>query len=479
MLLGALPLPRTKIVQFDSSISAPAPLDELSLWNGVRKFTHEQVSLTSEEIDYALEVLNVMFPNIAHRSTVVDANSVSTAIRHHSEKSAGWPWNMWGCPTKEQAVEQFGIDAVERYYLEHSTIISSTLKDEIRSLGKDARFFRPQDVSSYVEGVRLFYDQNDYLMGTLHSTPIACRYVIPGRDVSRLFRDVERFSPGRCFAADGSAWDANFPLAFAEVIACFRSAGYTLPTTDRVVRYYSMMYNGYTNVAGHLYGLVGQPSGHHNTSTDNCLGHIVAMSVIACRHKIELRQFVESIRFRCCGDDLLYSTRDERFYALPLQAAYEALGVYLEFEFADPHCASDLSFVGCRIHVRSDGHWMPYLTEDRVKMRRPVVLRGQGFREKLSRLCSLAIMCYGNEDVYNSLVSEFEDVVSVNVLAGLLDASDPVCGGLRLAMRKDTLENAYLRFEGVPFSLFRRIIGHVKEPPIKSDGFDYPHLRRS
>lgn len=444
--IPARPLPRGSYEDAIWGGYSQAPLDHVSYVNGVAKFQHDQCLISNDEADYAYRFLHFLFPGVARYSKVATDQEVNVMLQQHADKSAGHPWETMGAPLKGDAVKMFTLDQLEQYYRDNVSVISSTLKDELRAVGKDARLFRPQDISSYVEGVRLFGHQNAYLMAT-HRSPVFNHFTVPGNDLPRLFRELQQFSPN-CYAADGARWDANFQLSVASIIAAFRSCGELDP--ERVRRYTSMMYNGYTAWAGELIHLVGQPSGHHNTSVDNSLAHIVLMAIHGYRAGLSFDELVREVKFYCCGDDLIWSTRTKLFEPSKLNETYSNFKVYLEFEFLEPKSVFDLTFVGQK-PVLVDFNGVKVLSHTLITDRSIAGLfidrRGMTLLDKLGRDASLAMQCYQDKDRFTMIMDLFHSRVAKGVADGVLSENDPALQGLLRALSKPALDSMYFHWE--------------------------------
>lgn len=425
---------------------APAPLDELSLWNGVCKFQHDQFLVSDKAIEFMLEVLDYYFPLMNKYSKVSSDKIVERELFEHKHKTAGYPWFIRGTPLKGNVHETFGLSAIEQYYQQYTSVIGSTLKDELRPVDKDSRLFRPQDVSSYVEGIRLFYYQNEYLMSTFGRSPLCNRFVLPGRDIPMIFTLLNEFSE-LCYGGDGSRWDANFPLILASVVATFRARH--LPE-DRVQRYYQMMYNGYTNVGGHLLHLVGQPSGHYNTSVDNSLANICLMALHAYNQGMDLEDFVNKVLFFVCGDDLIWADRSGLFAPELLSSSYVSAGVYLEFEHLEPHHAYDLGFVGQRISVRYVNGVrvkMTCLRYDRTVASAHIRRRSATAKDELAKLVSLVQLSFGDEELYNIINGVLQSFVATCLVDQRLSLADTEVVGLMRAVTPRALTQLHLGLE--------------------------------
>lgn len=444
----ARPLPRTKFVTVSSEEYSPAPLDETSLWNGVLKFAHPQQLMPSKFTPYAIAVLDHFYPLLASSSTCASNQEIEAKIRDpdHASKISGYPCSELGYPSKLRALEAYGIDGLARMYDCATPVIGATLKDELRPTGKDARFFRPQDVSSYAEGIRLFEHQNEYIAGNLFAHPSFFKFCTPGTDLSFMYKRLFEHR-GDLYDADGASWDANFPLAIAEILCYWRSREHEAP--DRVRRYYEAMYNGYTAVGGHLFHLVGQPSGHVLTTTDNCLANIVLMSYHAWRNKLPLEEFLNGVLFYCCGDDLVWSDRTKLFYPEALSESYHELGVYLEFSSLEPVSRFDLTFVSTHPRVvKING--VPFLSY--VYDAHRLKSKGSSFKSRepkqiLAKIASYCQLSFFDEDLYryfrDFLLRMHADYVSRSLVA----FNDPDVVGAIRATNPEFLRRLYLHLE--------------------------------
>jgi hypothetical protein len=405
---------------------------------------HAQQSLTTAEAEFALEYLNSWFPALDMNSQIASDEVVNLQLALHDDRSSGDPWSSLGCPQKLQAFEKFGLQQLEEYYASHWSVVSSTLKDELRKVGKDARFFRPQDVSSYIEGVRLFYHQNEYLTQTFAS-PVFCRYVTPGTALSRVFQSIESHSENR-YAADGSSWDANFPLAVASVIATFRAKH----SPERFQRYYRQMYNGVTRVMGEGLRLIGQPSGHYNTSVDNCLAHMVLIAVHGYRHGLSVEQINADLLYYCCGDDIIWSTKSNIFAPANIDATYSSLGVYLEYEYLVGKSVMWLSFCGAT-PIKRDIRGVRYMSYymSHPKCHASLLLHRVKSRplDVLNKLCCIAQLYFMNEDLFNYAKTIFTTTLSNYVASNLVSFRDPNVLGCLRALNEQVLIEKYTGFE--------------------------------
>jgi len=399
-------------------------------------------------MEYAFLYLNHLFPLLSRSSVLATDADVAGRFRENGEKASGFPWSMWGAVTKQQALDRFGLQQIADYYRDNTTIISSTLKDELRKVGKDARLFRPQDVSSYVEGIRLFHNQNAYLART-HRSPVFIKFVTPGRDLIYLFSQLMSHSKN-LYAADGSQWDANFPLFCVELIASFRSQGFSPEDKLRVLRYYEQMYCGFTNVQGNLLRLYGNPSGHHNTSTDNALLHCILMSIHAFRNGLTFDEMDTELFFRACGDDLIYSSLTRIYQPSELSHTYASCGVYLEFESLEPSEITELSFCGVRAMFR-EVNGFPALMYVLISGRSDATLHLDKKKiepiDILMKIASICQLLFADKVRFDIAVEVFHQRLTKLVGQHVLSLLDARVVGLLRSIEPNMLMKRYLCWE--------------------------------
>lgn len=426
----------------------PAPLDFLSLSNGIAKFEHAQVNGSNQEVSFALSCLEYLFPLLWMDSNLSTEEEIKTLLEEKKSKAAGEPWRIERIHNKGQALERVGLGRLAEYYNSFDSVISSTLKDELRLKGKDARLFRPQDVASYIEGATLFHHQNQHLTIPLVG-PIFVRFQVPGQDIPMMFASLEQHNK-EGFAADGSQWDAHFPLFCASIIAEFRiRCG--LPR-DRVERYYTQMYGGYTLCSNEILQLIGQPSGHFNTSVDNALCHIVLLSIHAFRLGMTVQQFIANLKFYCCGDDLVWTTTDHGFYPSEIEKTYNSFEVYLEFQSYQPLPIDDLIFVGVKRANKTVGSrtfklfslvsprsFASLHVHKRKTLKNPLL--------KLAKFASLGILWFCDEERYTLVCELFRQELAHLIRKHKVCAADASVIGLMRAFSPDRLLKQYMHWE--------------------------------
>lgn len=440
-----LPLPSSK---FTSAAPigdfAPAPLDALSLENGVCKYDHPQALVETSFYRYAFAVLDRFFPCLVSHSQLISYEDACEIAKNpdHCNKSSGYPYSFKGAGTKGVALQKFSREFIET----QPCVINATLKDELRKVGADARLFRMQSLHDYLEALQLFSKQNDYLMCSrnLFSTPIFVKYCTPGFDLSRMYNRLRRHG-GALHDADAASWDANFPLLLAELICHWRSRDVSPEIRKRMIMYYRKIYNGVTNVGGVTFPLVGQSSGHLLTTLDNSLGNIIAMSYHAYRNNLSVEQFYSDVLFYCCGDDLVWSDRTQLFTPWLLSDSYRELGIYLEFSTWEDQKMEELTFVGTFPIVK--GNVVRYYGRvEKLRSSCNFYKRGNSPIDHLAKLVSAAMLVF-----YHPVFPEFVDNARAYFMAqAQKDPTlllSPVANGYLRCLNSSFLTQLYDEFE--------------------------------
>lgn len=418
----------------------PAPLDVLSWENGVAKYVHPQRTVDVSFYDYAEAVLDKFFPNMQLYSKLRSEEYVISMVTsgEHAGKASGFPWNYQGSTTKKDSYEKYG----DTFAACPFHILSATLKDELRPTNKDSRLFRMQATHDYMEGMRLFDVMNDFFASRKIVSPAFICYVTPGVDVSLVYETLVRFGGG-LYDADGSAWDANFPLFIAEFLCYWRSRFFSLEDRKRIKHYYRNMYNGFTNVAGYVLHMVGQSSGHFNTTTDNSLGNIVAMSYVAYKNGLSVNEFTSQVKFFVCGDDLVWSNRTI-FTPTEVGNCYADIGIYLEFGSLEPSAVQDITFVGTlpviRDRIRYHGRLEKLQASCYYRKKKHTV------RDTIAKLCSITAMSFYSEyyQTFYDLTYKYLSFVGTTQPHWLLDLE--VASSLR-TIQFDVLTRLYNQWE--------------------------------
>lgn len=335
---------------------APAPLDSVSLFNGVLKFDHEFAVVSDAEIEWVVQELSDMLgPYLSDLEVLLPEEAAELLVE---ETASGIPYSHLYGTRKGDVLKKVPAQRLWMDFLEYDQVISCTLKDELRPVGKDSRLFRPANVACILAGIMLFEDMNMKLAKARRETPYKIGVATPGLEMVNFWRDCLRFS-SCVVSADGSQWDAHFQPWMVRVCCEFRckylplTTPYVADVHGAVHRYYSQMYYGWTRVDGQLIRLVGNPSGHFNTASDNTLALIASYLLVARRLHIPKRD----IWLACYGDDSIFSTRNLRFSGRSVREEMVTLGVWLE-TIGDEYTPRDsLVFIGTH-PVMSEYGWV-------------------------------------------------------------------------------------------------------------------------
>lgn len=231
------------------------------------------------------------------------------------------------------------------HFQQYAAVCGSTLKSEMRQIGKLPRFFTPVGTQMAYVGNLLYGGMDQALKDNCGSHPICMGMTMPGRGLNDVYARLNAFS-SRIVATDADSWDGSFPIVIANLVGHFRS--FFVPREYRELhrRYYSQVYDGYVAVLGMIFHVPRQPSGQTLTTSDNSLVQSVLMFLSAIRCGMTLQQFQKEVLFYCMGDDLIYATKNDKFTAKHVADTYRSFGVYLECTTDTFHSIEQASFCG-------------------------------------------------------------------------------------------------------------------------------------
>jgi hypothetical protein len=173
------------------------------------------------------------------------------------------------------------------------------------------------------------------------------------------------------------------------------------------------------------------------------------MSYHAWLFKLTIEQFLKSVLFSSCGDDLIWSDKFGVFTPQLLSDSYESLGIYLEFESLTPGLGT---FVGAVPSNRTFNGTVVKGYCNRVAR----ALAGSEFMkrkatpiDKLAKLTSLAQKCFFDEEVFVLLRDKARDFAREGVKEGWFSPADPNVGGLLASLHDDVLLRRYTGYESL------------------------------
>jgi len=378
-------------------------LDKISFLNGIYKYEHSQKTLTVQETQYLKQMLRQELGPflLKSKNNHVPFECIPDWVVYLS--SSGYIFQSVIGPLKRDVLALFTCRYLYLCYLSFTSVLSGTLKDELRNYMKDSRFFRYADICAIVAAIHLFGFQNFYLCQDWLLTHICIGMKTPGADMSILWQTIYDFC-GEVRSFDGEQWDAHFQIWGAELICDFRCDFASPEKIEEIQRYYAMMYDGVTNCGGTLLHLIGNSSGHYNTGVDNSLFAIMNVWLYCYRNNISL----QDVLFYVCGDDLIITSVDPNFTTKGLQNSSNKNGIYLESisEEATPF----YECVFCGTHPVDINGKIRY-TYDVVRQTSSLhyCMRGASAFEYFSKLCSITTNLFYSGCYYElmSLVEKF------------------------------------------------------------------------
>jgi hypothetical protein len=410
-------LPVTKyvydpIMPIEDPTFAPANLDSISLYNGLKKYDHPQKSVTNQEYHMVL----IWLKNLVGGSFVREMWTMDKAIEEMDlSKSPGQPYGWLYGPTKKDALKHEDKVSLVYQFLTYIQIVFATLKDELRDALKDARMFIPANICMIFIGNWLFGAQNKGLSEDHIQKIIKIGLSSPGPDGVDLWQKF-REAIGRYLQADGSWNDSQF----ASILACWardlRKAFLPAWTHKLVDRYYDMTYRMKLSVFGNVFEVIGQQSGHTNTASDNSIGTLALLCLNAIRNDVSLEEFKKAL-IAIMGDDLLLCDGNlDCFKPECLDETWRSLGMFIEVPKFDEEF-STLSFMG--MTPKDLGPYNLY-TYNVPKMLQSAnyYKRSMTKQDRMLKLLSLTQNVFADQDAYSKMRQAFWNYIVSNGLDG-------------------------------------------------------------
>lgn len=421
--VGGRPLPRSKLqyapLRPDDHAYALAPLDEVSLINGALKYCHAQRTFTPSEYRQVLDWLDHMYGYVLESKPWTLEEAVENL---DLDKAAGPPFCYKFGPSKGDVLKNMSPEDLVQHFFDYQQYEDATTKDELRPVGKDARFFVPSNLQSVLVGNMLFGAQNQRMCGAHAFKPIKIGVITPGYDMFRLWLEFYHH-PGQKYHTDGARFDSSVPLVMASICRDLRKRH--LPSgeffrghmyDEAIDRYYSQIYNGLVNVGGYAFNLAGQLSGQTNTSSDNSLINLGILMLHAIRHGITYDEFCKQL-FYVMGDDMALSDLTGKYAPLILQETYNSLNMYLESPCDQPFDITDIMFCGCSPKWREVGGRRILLycyRQDRLLASYNWVNRGMTVNERAQKLVAICSLLFADEAIYTTLREDVREFFSKN-----------------------------------------------------------------
>lgn len=311
---------------------------------GVLKYDVPRRALPDREVEQIESWLFRMYAPYMNAPMVAPWQALALLKR---DKAAGIGYRHYG-PLKGHVIdalgEKFHAVMLEDFKTKRH-IMTSTLKDELRIVGKLPRLFMPVNICLAYVGLLLYSGMDQKLADCFGKHPICIGMSMPGGGINYVYNALNEFSPN-IVAFDANRWDASFPLVLAYVVGRFRAAFLNAEVQGLHERYYRMVYEGLVSVLGNVLHIPNQRSGQILTASDNSLVQSACLFLHAIRQGMSFDEFVRDVRFFCMGDDLIIADRSGKFTAASVARTYNSLGIYLECHATEYHDLASSSFCG-------------------------------------------------------------------------------------------------------------------------------------
>lgn len=374
-----------------------APLDMISLMNGLLKWEHPYGTVSHEEFYVTLEWLNAIYGSIIHVPQWTP-NQALEAI--DKQKSAGYPHSQIYGHTKGDTLQNMNWDQIMSEFLDHLQVFVATLKDENRKEGKDARLFVPANIIMVAVGNFLFGAQNEAIMNSHSKGSIKIGMETPGSGAYAFWRELYKAEGTYCHT-DGPQNDSHFSPVVAMILRDFRKQHLPDNMTKLVNLYYDMAYRMKTLCRGALIEMIGQPTGHTNTASDNSLGYLTLCILHAVRNRMTFDEF-KTIHLAIMGDDMIWCDPTGLFTPTKMSVTWNSVGMYLESP-SDNTVFWDLQFCGMTPMMR-DVEGQSYLLyvyqKERLLSSLNLVKKSASPAQRLMKLVSIATLLFADKEVF-------------------------------------------------------------------------------
>lgn len=427
-------------------LSVPACFYALS------RYSHSQTCVTDAEYAILLAWMHETFAGYLAGPQWSKAQAVKEL---KLDKAAGHPWDLLGLSKKGEAIEALcrvhGFDAAQltdseceiifddlsHQFATTSSVAKLTLKDELRD-SQNPRGFLPMPVQTIAQGNFLYGAQNERFAQNVLDHPVTIGLQVPGAPTQRLFASLRKFS-SHCADADGSAYDANFPLWIASLLCALRGA--YLPDTMHALnkRYYEQVYCGFVDVCGGIYRVFGQRSGQTNTSADNSMAQACVFYLHAIRAGLTYQQTREQLLFYANGDDVVWSSKTDVFNPLAMIATARSIGMFWLCSDSAWESPSQVTYIGLRPCIREFRNTLLNLyrfKEEKLlssakwwKCPKRGVLPSKV--DMIAKVTSLVLLSFGDRELYESNRQDAIQFV-LRLIADDPQVRPAVCGLLHL-----------------------------------------------
>jgi hypothetical protein len=301
-------------------------------------------------------------------------------LRVDKSTASGVPYKWMGCRTKGDVERRFPEHIVEFWHRAHYNNVpvywSVSGKDEMLTAKKmaenDIRTFFYPPYPYHLACARMYADQNDQFVAQMNAgNPLWPFYVgfdRHGGNFHRFGEELAKFDITR--EGDTRQWDSTmFEILFAEIKdqrwKMLRPEDQTPDARarhdylyDQIIHSLLLLPNGQI-----LQKHGGNPSGSHNTTEDNCMGHLLVKGYSFFKRNPDatLLDFFGDLKHCGYSDDYLDALKRPlaESWTHKMQVEdYRELGVELKPESQDYEGPEGATFLGCTFS-KQDGLWVP------------------------------------------------------------------------------------------------------------------------
>lgn len=390
----------------DVTTYAPPVADVQMLYDGAIQYACKRFAISDPEYEILLRWLTMEYGKYLVADKIGKVKAVELL---EPEKAVGLPWRTRVGPKKSDFLDCFDssedvFDFCLEYFSTQVSVFSSTIKDELRPIGKKGRFFTPAPIELIVVGNWLFEQQKQNVMLAVGHQPICIGLQMPGAPLTNVYRSLASFS-NKFVSFDASKWDASCPLFAFQLCRDLRNL---CNPGDAVFvdRYYNQVYTGLTSVDGEVTSLHGQKSGQTLTSFDNSIALSALFMLHAIRRGLTFAQFKSQVRYYVYGDDLIYSARSDVFQATDVAATFRSVGVYLESPHSGFCDMMESTFLGTTPvwrEFRGMTFLVPLFRKEKLMSSLAWARKGLGDIDFFQKLIAIYCLVFGDKELFDQL----------------------------------------------------------------------------
>jgi hypothetical protein len=407
----------------------PALLDADAYWIGIFKYSIDQYSITDQEYEVVLDWLKNIFGPSLLRTQHLTKEEAREEL--HLDKASGFPWYTKYGPKKQDVVSKCTIEDIYEYFNTYCSIISSTLKGELRLKNKDARLFTPVPHEMAEVGNYLYAGQNEAIMQDIFNNGVTNGAQNPGADMLTVFSMLENHG-GDKHATDGQQFDVRLMLFIHRLCRDLRTF-YDRRGNDKLHRrYYNKLACAWVNVAGVPTRINNQKSGQTNTAIDNSIGQVAVLCLHAIRKGWSYERFRKEVLFFVNSDDMTFSDKTGVFAPERLCETYMSVGQFLETSSLAPLDITEVDYLAATPCWRQVGLRKALFYKYRIGKLLTAfdyVKPNQSLTDYFQKCVSLCILLFGHKDLFEGVRAAVLSWFTERLLHG--DYFDmPICNSL-------------------------------------------------